>query len=118
MGGRLGRNTQLLVPLFHRKDRTFVTHLVFSLHFYAFMLVSLCALLLVLRATSLFFGGSAGSQRIDWSLFGTLLVACAIYLHAAIGRVYAVRASDVFSLSCYSPQRLPAVCWVIASPSS
>lgn len=79
----------VLVSLFHRKERPFVTHLVFSLHFYAFMLVSLCVLLLVLRAASLLVGSSVGSQRVDWSLFSTLLVACAIYLYLAIGKVYA-----------------------------
>jgi Protein of unknown function (DUF3667) len=81
----------LLVPMFHDRDRPFVTHIVFSLQFYAFLLVLLCVLLGLLFVDITLGGPGIGTQIMDWGLFAALLLAASIYLYIAIGRVYSAR---------------------------
>jgi hypothetical protein len=78
----------LLALLFHRGDRPLVTHLVFSLLFYAFLMAWLCVLLGVLFLLTRLAGLGLRSHAVDWGLFASLLGATAIYLYLAIGRGY------------------------------
>lgn len=78
----------LLIPMFHGRHRPFVTHLVFALHTYAFLLVSLCVLLLIMMIDIQLGGAGARSKLLDRSLFGILLGAAAVHLFSATGRVY------------------------------
>lgn len=78
----------LLTLLFHRRDRPVVIHLVFSLSFYAFVMVWLCVLLGALAAMTWLAGLDLHSHALDWGLFASLLAATAIYLYLAVGRAY------------------------------
>jgi hypothetical protein len=82
-----------LVPMliFLRSRRPLVAHAVFSLHFYAFLLLPMCVAA-VIEATY----GWAGSlgftyDALDRFLSISLLLASAVYLYFAIGAVYASR---------------------------
>jgi len=79
----------LLISLFARSGRPFVTHMVFALHFYAFELLVLCALLLITIADTWLGGPNPRSAIVDDVLFGVQLVAAAVYLYFATARVYA-----------------------------
>jgi hypothetical protein len=82
-----------LVPplLFRRSGRPFAAHLVFALHFYAFLLLLFCAALTV-AAGDVFFGGAGlQSDRVDHVLSLLLLAVCAAYLYVATGRVFEAR---------------------------
>lgn len=78
----------LLALLFHRGGRPMVIHLVFSLLFYAFVMVWLCVLLGVLFALTWLAGLDLHSHAVDWGLFASLLAASAVYLYMAVGRAY------------------------------
>lgn len=78
----------LLALLFRRADRPVVTHMIFSLLFYAFLMVWLCVLLGVLFVLTWFAGLDLHSHAVDWGLFASVLGATAIYLYVAAGRVY------------------------------
>jgi hypothetical protein len=89
----------IMVPLFAllpalvfwRSRRPFVGHVVFSLHFYAFLLLLLCAALGVVGG-SLFFGGPGlESDTFDHVLSIVELLLCAAYLYVAVGPVYGAR---------------------------
>lgn len=78
----------LLIVMFRRSGRPFLAHVTFALHFYAFHLLILSAMLLVMLAASWIAG-----PRFQWSgedvwLFAIQLLLVAIYLYAAINRVY------------------------------
>jgi Protein of unknown function (DUF3667) len=78
----------LLIVMFWRSGRPFLAHVIFALHFYAFHLLILSAMLLVLLVTSWIAG-----PRFEWSgedvpLFVIQLLLVAIYLYKAINRVY------------------------------
>jgi hypothetical protein len=79
----------LLALLSRRDGRPLVTHLVFSLLFYAFLMVWLCVLLGVLSLLTWLAGLDLRSHAVDWGLFASLLGATAIYLYLALGRAYA-----------------------------
>ncbi len=77
------------LPLVFRRVRDpFVTHAVFALHFYAFLLLVLCGAVLLAFADVLAGGAGLRSDVVDDVLSILNLVACAAYLHVATGRVY------------------------------
>src|SRR4051812_27717581 len=80
----------LLVFLFFRNSRPFAAHIVFSLHFYAFQLMLLCLLLVVLGAQTRIAGSARLSGAMDTALFAIQLGVSAIYLYVATGKVYTV----------------------------
>ena len=78
----------LLALLFQRSDRPLVTHMVFSLLFYAFLMFWLCVLMGVLFLLTRLAGLDLRSHAVDWGLFASLLAATALYLYLAVGRAY------------------------------
>ncbi|MEP6875901.1 MAG: DUF3667 domain-containing protein [Burkholderiales bacterium] len=78
----------LLPLMFMRERRPFMAHLVFSLHHYTFLLLLFCAALLAARLSAALGGGGLDSPRVDNVLTVINLVACGMYLYAAIGPVY------------------------------
>jgi len=79
----------LLLPLmFFRERRPFMSHVVFSLHLYTFLLLLFCVALLVAKFSALIGGGGLDSPLVDKVLSVINLAACALYLYAAIGPVY------------------------------
>lgn len=82
----------LLLPLmFLRERRPFMSHVVFSFHFYTFVLLLFCVALLAAAASALIGGGGLDSPRVDTVLSIFNLAACALYLYLAIGQVYRAR---------------------------
>jgi hypothetical protein len=74
--------------VFWRRHRPFVGHIIFSLHFYAFLLLLLCVSLAIV-GSSLFFGGPGlESETFDHVLSVVELLVCATYLYIAVGSVY------------------------------
>lgn len=80
----------VLALLLNDKHRPAVTHVVFSLTFYAFLLMWLCVLLLFLLLLR-FVGVDIQSHAVDWGLFTTLLAAAAVYIYQAVGVIYGTR---------------------------
>ena len=78
----------LLPVFFIGNRRPFVTHIVFSLHLYTFLLVLFCAALVIAQASVLLGGGGLDSEALDHALSVALLLGCAGYLHGAIRTVY------------------------------
>jgi hypothetical protein len=79
----------LLPPLlFYRSHRSFGTHLVFSLHLYAFLLLLFCVALGVAGVSKWFGGAGLASPRMDHALSIAQLLICAVYLYVAVGAVY------------------------------
>ena len=79
----------LLLPLlFFRERRPFMAHMAFSLHHYTFLLLLFCAALVAAKLSALLGGGGLDSPAVDNVLTVINLVACALYLYAAIGTVY------------------------------
>lgn len=74
--------------LFFRSRRPFVVHVVFSLHFYAFLLLFLCASLAVVSVDRMFGGSGLESEIFDHILSVVELIGCAAYLYIAAGKVY------------------------------
>ena len=66
-------------------------HNVFSLHFYAFLLLLLCIALMAVGASILFGGRGLESESLDHALSIIMLVVCATYLYIAAETVYGVR---------------------------
>lgn len=83
--------TMLLPISFYRKRRPFVAHAVFSLHFYAFLLLLFSVSLAVVAIDVLLGGTGLTSIRMDNALSIINLAACAIYLYVALGTVYGAR---------------------------
>ncbi len=82
----------LLLPLiFVRERRPFMSHVVFSFHFYTFLLLVFCVALLAAASSALVGGGGLDSPRVDTALSVFNLAACALYLYVAIGPVYGAR---------------------------
>lgn len=78
----------LLPIMFHRNRQPFVVHVVFGVHFYAFLLLLFCTSLAV-AAVDVWFGDSGlNSARMDKILTVINLGACATYLYKATGTVY------------------------------
>lgn len=81
----------LLLPLaFVREGRPFMTHVVFALHLYTFLLLLFCLALLVAKASALLGFGGLDTPAVDNVLSVANLAACALYLHLAMGPVYGV----------------------------
>jgi len=80
----------LLLTLLFVRARPFAAHVVFALHFYAFQLVLLCALLVILLVQTWLGGSGMPSPGMDTALFVFQLVVSAIYLYIATGKVYGV----------------------------
>jgi len=78
----------LLPILFYRNRQPFVAHAVFSLHFYAFLLLLFCVLLVVVAVDALLGGAGLNSTRMDNALSLINLAACATYLYVATGTAY------------------------------
>jgi hypothetical protein len=82
----------LLLPLvFSRSRRPFSIHVVFALHFYAFLLLLFCVALLAAGADALLGGAGLASAWVDDALTAFILGASALYLHAASAVVYGER---------------------------
>lgn len=79
-----------LVPMlvFVRRKQPLVTHAVFSLHLYAFMLLLFCVVTVVPAISAMMGGPGFDSDALDYFLSISLLVACAVYLFFAIRAVY------------------------------
>jgi hypothetical protein len=82
-----------LVPMlvFVRRRRPLVVHAVFSLHFYAFLLLLFCLSDVVPAVNALLGGPGFKSLALDYFLSISLLVICAVYLFFAVRTVYDVR---------------------------
>jgi hypothetical protein len=79
----------LLLPLaFFRERRPFVTHVAFSLHLYTFLLLVFCVALVAAKLSVLLGLGGLDSPIVDHVLTVANLMACAVYIHLAIGPVY------------------------------
>ena len=77
--------------MFYGSRRPFVAHVVFSLHFYAFLLLLLCVSLGVVAVQQMSGGRGLESESFDHTLSIVELVACAIYLYVAAGTVYGAK---------------------------
>jgi hypothetical protein len=79
----------LLLPLvFWRPRRPVMAHVVFSLHLYTFLLLIFCLALLTAKLSAALGFGGLESRQVDNVLSVVNVVACALYLYAAIGRMY------------------------------
>jgi hypothetical protein len=76
---------------FYRSRRPFVAHVVFSLHFYAFLLLLLCVSLTVVGGSLMFGGPGLESPTFDHALSIIELLLCATYLYIAVGTVYGAK---------------------------
>jgi hypothetical protein len=82
----------LLLPLtFYGTRQPFATHVTFSLHFYAFLLLLFCVSLAVSAADVMFGGAGLESPRLDNILSVINFAAAALYLYIAAGAVYGSR---------------------------
>jgi hypothetical protein len=78
--------------LFWNARKPFAVHVVFGLHFYAFLLLLFMATALGVSVVSRAFGGPGlNNPAIDAPLSLGVVMACAVYLYAAMGRVYEAR---------------------------
>jgi hypothetical protein len=77
--------------VFYRSRRPFVAHIVFSLHFYAFLMLLMCFALAVVGVDVVFGGRGLESESFDHLLSIAELLACATYLYIAVGAVYGAR---------------------------
>lgn len=74
--------------VFRRPGRPFVTHAVFALHLYGFMLL-LFSIATAIPSAGMPFGAARSTSRVlDAIISISLLTGCGIYLYAAIGVVY------------------------------
>jgi hypothetical protein len=81
----------LLPLLFHRSRRPFIAYVVFSLHFYAFVLLLFCLSLVIAAVDLMAGGGGLSSPRVDTVLSALNMVICGVYLYAAAGVVFDAR---------------------------
>ena len=85
----------LLLPLaFYGTRRPFATHVTFSLHFYAFLLLLFCVSLAVSAVDVLCGGTGLESARLDNILSVVNFAAAALYLYIAAGAVYGSRGTS------------------------
>jgi len=74
--------------VFRRSRRPLVVHVVFALHFYAFVLLLLC-LATTIPAISVWFSGAGlESETMDHAIFIGLLIVSAVYLYLSASAVY------------------------------
>jgi hypothetical protein len=79
----------LLLPLvFLRERRPFMTHVVFSLHLYTFLLLLFCIALLAAKMSAMLGFGGLDAPMVDNVLSVANLAACALYIYLSIGPVY------------------------------
>jgi len=79
----------LMLPfVFLRKKRPFMLHVVFSLHFYAFVLLLMSASLLIARVSTFLGYGGIEAATVDNVLSVAMLLICTAYIYRAIGPVY------------------------------
>jgi hypothetical protein len=79
----------LLLPLaFLRARRPFMTHVVFSLHLYTFLLRLFCIALLAGKLSALLGFGGIDAPAVDNVLSIANVLLCAVYVYLAIGPVY------------------------------
>ena len=79
----------LLLPvMFRREKRPFMVQVVFSLHFYAFLLLLMTAALLVAGLGVLLGFGGIETPLVDNALSVAMAIICAFYIHRAIVPVY------------------------------
>ena len=69
----------------------FVGHIVFSLHFYTFLLLLFCVALMVVGASLLTGGGGLKSESFDHLLSAVEVAVSTVYLFVAAGAVYQER---------------------------
>jgi hypothetical protein len=81
----------VLPALFSRSRRPFSVHVVFALHFYAFLLLLFCLCLVAAAVVVLLGGGGLESPLVDDLLTAFVLGASALYLYAASATVYGAR---------------------------
>lgn len=100
----------LLPPLvFIRARRPFMTHVVFSLHLYTFLLLLFCAALLVATfSASLGFGGLEAAN-VDNVLSVISFAACSLYLYLAIGPVYETAGATRFVQTAVLALAVPVI---------
>ncbi len=77
-----------LAPLFRGSGRPPVTHIVFALHLYAFLLLVFCVSVALATMDRLLGGGGLTTHRIDMLLSTLNLLLCAVYLFRAIHVTY------------------------------
>jgi len=77
--------------VFYRSRRPFVAHIVFSLHFYTFLLLLLCLSLMAVSLDKSLGGRGLESESFDHVLSILQLIVCATYLYVAAGTVYGAR---------------------------
>ena len=77
--------------VFLRSRRPLMVHVVFSLHFYAFVLLLLCVATSIPPISVMFGGVGLESATLDYSISISLLLASAVYLYFATGAVYGNR---------------------------
>ena len=77
-----------LAIVFPGSRRPPVTHALFSLHLYAFLLLLFCIATAIPPVDRWFGGAGFASEGLDHALSIMLLLACALYLFVATGRVY------------------------------
>src|SRR4029453_5614198 len=76
----------LLLPLaFLRERRPFMTHVIFSLHLYTFLLLLFCAALLLAKLSALLGLGGLDAPMVDNVLSIANLTMCALYIYVPIG---------------------------------
>jgi hypothetical protein len=74
--------------LFHRSGRPLITHAVFSLHLYAFLLLLFCVANVIPAVDKWFGGPGLASEPMDHAISIALVIACATYLWVAVTKVY------------------------------
>jgi hypothetical protein len=77
--------------LFPDARRAFGAHVVFALHFYAFVLLVLCVSMMIAQADTVLGGGGLAYAPVDITLSLFNLGVCAIWLFLAVGRFYGSR---------------------------
>lgn len=82
----------LLLPVaFFRERRPFMTHVVFSLHLYTFLLLVFCVALLAARFSAILGFRGLDAPQVDNVLSAANLAVGATYIYLAIGPVYGAR---------------------------
>jgi len=82
----------LLLPLvFLRCGQPLAVNFVFSLHYYAFVLLLLCVPVGAMEVSTLLSGPAIPPQWLDNTMGIGLMIACAAYLYIAIGPVFGTR---------------------------
>jgi len=77
--------------LFRGSGRPFVAHIVFSLHFYAFLMFLFCVFLIGVGVSLLAGGRGLDSESFDHALSIAALIVCATYLFIAARTVYGAK---------------------------